>query len=187
MKMPQIRMESTMARIRIEQVPGKIDMKQHHAKQTIEQPKANLTMRTTKGKMHIDQSQAWEDRNLMSTRRLNELHAQRGLQLLQEGVERRAEQGAQLIKIEENRNIFADQAIENGAKPLKTPTITYIPSPFSVKMNYERGDLQIDVETREPIIEVETYRPDIDFHRGIVQIEVEQHADLQIDYINLYV
>src|SRR5690625_3673766 len=144
MKFPRLIMHSQMGKIRMEQTHATLNIHQPKAEQTIEQPKANITMQTTKGKMHIDQSQAWEDRLLMSTIRLNELYAQEGLKAIQEGTERRAEQGAQLMKIETGENIIAEQAIENGHPKIKQLSIKYVPSPFSVKLFYERGELNID-------------------------------------------
>src|SRR5690625_4931669 len=108
MKIPQIRMESQMGRIRIEQTPAKLDIRQPHAKQSIEQPKAEINITTTPGKLTIDQSQAWEERNLMNTLRLTEINAQESIRALQEGVARRAEQGAQLVKIEQGGNVIAE-------------------------------------------------------------------------------
>lgn len=187
MKFPQLHMESKMGRIRIEQTPASVEIKQHKAHQSIEQPKAEMTIRTTKGKMNIDQSQAWEERNLMSTIRMNEIHAQEGLKAVQEGTARRAEQGAQLIKIEQNINVIAEQAIENGHPKMKTLSIKYVPSPFAVKINYEPGELHIDVEPRKPIIDVEINKPEISFTRGTVKIDMEQYPQLDIYVVDLYV
>src|SRR5690625_1524737 len=187
MKFPQLRMESVMGRIRLEQTPSFLEIRQPKATQSIEQPKAELSIRTTKGKMQIDQSQAWEERNLMSTIRLNEIYAQEGLKAVQEGVARRAEQGSQLLKIEQGGNVIAEQAIENGHPRMKTLSIKYVPSPLSVKMNYEPGELHIDVQTSQPTIDVKINKPEINFLRGGVHIEMDQYPELDIYVVDLYV
>lgn len=186
MKFPQIQMESQRGRISIEQTPAKIEIRQQHATQTIEQPKAKMDIRTTKSKMHIDQSQAWEERQLMSTIRLNEIHAQEGMRAVQEGTARRAEQGAQLLKIEQNVNVIAEQAIENGHPKMKRLSIKYVPSPFAVKLNYEPGTLNIHFEPQKPMIEAQPNKPDITFERGAVDIEMAQFPHLEISVIDLY-
>lgn len=187
MRFPQLQMESQRGRISIEQNPAKIEIRQARATQTIEQPSAEMNIRTTKGKMHIDQSQAWEDRLLMSTIRLNEMHAQEGMQAIQEGTARRAEQGAQLLKIEQGGNIIAEQAIENGHPQMKQLSIKYVPSPFSVKLNYEPGELEIDFQPRKPVIDVQINKPELSFERGPVNISMAQYPHLEISVVDLYV
>lgn len=187
MKFPQLQMESQRGRISIEQTPAKIEIRQPKARQSIEQPKAEMSIRTTKGKMHIDQSQAWEERMLMSTIRLNEMHAQEGMQAVKEGTARRAEQGAQLIKIEQDVNVIAEQAIENGHPQMKQLSIKYVPSPFAVKLNYEPGELDINFEPRKPIIDVQINKPEITFERGTVNISMAQYPHLEISVVDLYV
>lgn len=186
MKFPQLQMESVRGRISIEQNPAKIEIRQAKATQTIEQPKAEMSIQTTKGKMNIDQSQAWEDRLLMSTIRLNEMHAQEGMRAIQEGTARRAEQGAQLLQIEHDGNVIADQAIENGHPQMKQLSIKYVPSPFSVKLNYEPAKVDIDIQARQPIIDVQINKPELTFERGPVNITMEQYPELHISVIDLY-
>lgn len=187
MKIPQIRMQSNMARIRIEQTPAQLDMKMGSGKLSIEQPPAELTIKSHKGKLTIDQTQAWEERNLMSTIRFNENHAKESRKALQEGVARRAEQGAELIKIETGANIIAEQAIQNGHPQMKQLIMKYVPSSIdSVKIHYEPGDVEIHVETRKPIIDSEIKEPEFKYFRGKVDITVEQYASLQIDFIDLF-
>src|SRR5690625_3380477 len=125
--------------------------------------------------------------NLMSTRRLNEIHAAEGMRAASEGTGRRAEQGAELIKIENNVNVIAEQAVQNQSPKMKTLSLTYIPSPFAVKLHYERGDIQIGVQENKPIIESQINKPEIIAHRGSVNISMEQYAELHIDFDNLYV
>jgi len=187
MKFPQLQMESQRGRIRIEQTPANIEIRQARATQTIEQPSAEMNIRTTKGKMHIDQSQAWEDRLLMSTIRLNEIHAQEGMQAIKEGTARRAEQGAQLIKIENDVNMIAEQARENGHPQMKQLSIKYVPSPFSVKLDYEPGELEINFQPRKPVIDVQINKPELLFERGSVNISMAQYPHLEISVIDLYV
>lgn len=186
MNFPQIQMESQRGRISIEQTPATMEIRQSKATQTIEQPKAEMNISTTKGKMNIDQSQAWEDRHLMSTIRLNEMHAQEGMRAIKEGTARRAEQGAQLLKIEQEGNVIAEQAIENGHPQMKQLSIKYVPSPFSVKLNYEPGELNIDIQPQKPRIDVQINKPEIDFHRGSVDISMAQYPHLEISVIDLY-
>lgn len=188
MQMPQIRMESKMARIGMTQSMAQIEMRQPHADMSIEQPQTEMNMTTTKGRLTIDQTEAWEEMNLMSTQRSIEKNAQLSRQLLHEGVTRRAEQGAQLLDIHLSDTIIADQARENQLPPLKTPSIKYVPSSHSaVKFHYERGDVHIDVQERKPIIHVQVNKPEITYYPGSLEIMMEQYPELKIDFEPLYV
>src|SRR5690625_7871121 len=98
-------------------------MRQPHADMSIEQPQAVMNMTTTKGRLTIDQTEAWEEMNLMSTQRSIEKNAQLSRQLLHEGVTRRAEQGAKLLDIHLSDPTIAEQEHENQFPPLKTQII----------------------------------------------------------------
>lgn len=187
MQFPQIRMESQMARIGIVQNKAFIEQSQPKATLSIEQPKADMSIRQVKGKLSIDQSQAWEEMNLGSTQRLIEKHADESMRAASEGTARRAEQGAELINIHNGADMIAEQAVQNGGQPMKTLSFKYIPSPFAVKLHYERGDVEIDVNENKPIIDAQMNKPELTFHRGGVDISMEQYAQLQIDFDNLYV
>ena len=187
MQFPQIRMESQMAKIGIKQTPAQIELQQGKAQLTIEQPKADLSIRQPKGKLTIDQSQAWEEMNLESTKRLNEKFASEGIQAAYEGTAKRAEQGAALLDIHNGMDVFAEQAYQIGNPPMKTLSIKYVPSPFAVKLHYEKGDVEIDVKENKPIIDAHINKPDLTFHRGNVDITMEQYAQLTIDFDNLYI
>ena len=186
MLFPQIRMESKMARIGMEQTNSYLEIEQPKADLSIEQPKAEMTIETKKGKLTIDQTQAWEETNLMSTFRLTEKFAEEGKRATLEGTARRAEQGAQLIDIHKNVNVIAEQAFENGGTPRKQLSIKYIPSPFAVKIHYESAEVFIDIKENKPIIDVQVRKPEITFYRGGVRIFMEQYNELKIDFENLF-
>lgn len=176
-----------MARIGIEQTQAKMYMKQRPADLSIEQPKADISITTTKGKLTIDQTQAWEDLQLMNTIRLNEIYAAEGRKAALEGTARRAEQGAELVKIENDVNVFAEQAIQNGHPPMKTLSIKYIPRHFAVKFAYEPAKVDIQLRPNKPNIQVQVNKPEISFERGGVSIYMEQYPELKIDFVDVYV
>lgn len=186
MQFPQIRMESQMAKISIQQSQGMQEIRQPKADLSIEQPKAEISIRTNPSKLTIDQTQAWEDMNIMSPLRRTEKLAQEGYQGFLEGTERRARQGTELMRIENKGDPLIGQAIENGYGGMKTLGITFIPSPFSVKMNYEPADVQIDVQTNKPVINATIRKPEHDYSRSQVEIQMKQYEHLEIDFINLF-
>lgn len=181
MQIPQIRMTSQMGKITIEQTKGQMDIVQPKAELMIEQPNAEISIQTTKGSLTIDQTQAWEETNLMSTIRLNENFAEVGKQAALEAIQRRAEQGAQLIDIHHGGNVIAEQAIQNGHPTYKEPSIQYIPSPLAVKVHYEKGQLNMDVAPQKPVIDIQVSQPLIDYQRGDVRISMERYPSLTIE------
>ncbi|GAB3802877.1 DUF6470 family protein [Virgibacillus kimchii] len=183
MKIPQIRLESQMAQIEIQQTAAKQYIKQPKAEMTIQQPAASVSLKTTPAKLQIDQTQAWEDMNLMHITRRNEKFAEEGLQAVQDGVARRAAQGRELMMIEREGDPIVAQAAANSRKSGKPLGITFIPSPFSVKIDYQPSEVNIDVQLNKPVIEVNTNNPQMDYETGSVDIRMKQHQSLNIDFI----
>ncbi|PAV31017.1 hypothetical protein CIL05_04725 [Virgibacillus profundi] len=186
MRLPQIRMESQMAKIQIQQTPGKQEIQQPNAKTSIQLPKAQVSMSTTPSKLQIDQTKAWEDMNLMHITKRNDKFAQEGVQAIKEGMARRAQQGSQLMKIENNGNPIASQAIANGYDGKKNLGIKFIPSHFSVKINYQPSEVHINVQTNKPVIEATIRKPEHIYKKGSVDISMQQYQELEIDFINLF-
>ncbi|VEF46911.1 YviE [Bacillus freudenreichii] len=182
--------------IQIESVKGQIGMRTISARQSIEQPKAVVEIQQPPAEMHIertpskltiDQTKAWEDMNLKSIPKLVEEFAQEGRQQAMEGTARRAEEGDELMRIENGGNPIPGIAKRNSEKPQASFNIKFIPSPFSVKLHYEPSVLDIQWTRREPLIQVEPRKPVIDYEPGKVDIYMERDPSLKIDFINLEV
>lgn len=186
MELPQIRLESQFASIAMRQFPGNQEIRQPKAVMSIHQPRANLSIETTKPKLTIDQTKAWEDMNLMSTGRRIEVTAQEGSHAVLEGMERKAQQGRQLMEIENGGNPIVQQAIINGHDQMKSIGFKYIPSQFSVQFHYEPGEVHIAAQANRPLIDVQIFKPEHHYERGDVEIFMETYQQLNIDYVNLY-
>lgn len=186
MQLPQIRIESQFASIGIRQPSGQQEIRQPKAELTIQQPQANFSMQTTKSKLTIDQTKAWEDMNLMSTARRVEVSAQEGKSALLEGMQRRAQQGSELMEIENGGNPIKQQAIINGHDQMKSIGFKYIPSQFSVKFHYQPAEVHIDAQANRPMIEVQINKPEHNYERGQVEIFMEKYGQLDINYTNIF-
>ena len=180
MKLPQIRMESQFAKIQINQTNARQDIKQELPQMQIEQPQAEVSLRTTPSKLSIDQSQAWADMNLKTIRMLNDGFAKEALQTVQQGTARTAREGRELMKLENGGNPIAAQAKRNYSPPMKQLGIKFIPSNFSVKIDYQPSELNIDVTTHKPKIQAQTYKPTFTYHPGNVETSL-----LQKNYLNV--
>jgi Family of unknown function (DUF6470) len=181
MKMPQLRMQSQMAQIEIQQTPGNQVIRQPKADISIQQPKPEIRMRTTPSRLTIDQTKAFEDMNLMNILKRNEKFAQEGKQAVLDGIARRAQQGTELMKIEHKGKPAITQAVQNAFPPMKRLGITFIPSPFSVKTSYQPSQLQIDVQTHRPITNARPKQVEHDYEKGEVNIRMKQYQHLTIE------
>ncbi|MBD8004670.1 DUF6470 family protein [Bacillus norwichensis] len=183
--MPQIQMESVKGQIGIRTIPASQSIEQPKVIVEIQQPPAEMQIEKTSSKLTIDQTKAWEDMNLKSLPRVMEEFAQEGRSKAMEGTARRAEEGDELMRIENGGNPMPGIAKRNSERPEASFNIGFIPSPFSVKLNYEPAILNIQWMRREPIIQVQPQKPIIDYQSGKVDIFMEREPSLKIDFINL--
>nr|WP_302328549.1 DUF6470 family protein [Salirhabdus salicampi] len=183
MQFPQLRMESNMAQISIDQKPPIQHIEQPKADISIEQPRAQIKMESGRGKLTIDQSKAWRDMGMFSPVEFMEQYGQNGLHSALEGVARRAMEGDELMRIEQGGNPIAQHGETNSYEPQKEYNIGWIPSHFAVKTHYEPGELHIDVQVNKPIINVNPQKPIHDYTPGTVNTNMKQYASLQIDIV----
>jgi len=181
-KIPQIRLESTNAQISMETRKATNQIQQPKADMLIEQPKADLSIRTIQGKLTIDQSQARADVDLKSVFLRTEEFAQMGKQGLLVGIQRRAQEGEELMKIENSGNPISMQAKRNGQKPTKEFGIGFVPSVGSVKVNYQPAVVETNITPNKPIISVQVNKPVHDYQPGKVEISLGQRNNLNIDF-----
>ncbi|MFS1517154.1 DUF6470 family protein [Bacillus sp. SCS-151] len=185
MQLPQIRQQSSLIQMEMLTTPATVEIEQPPAEVSIEQPKPDVLIETTPGKLTIDQTQAWEDMDLKHIFRRIEEAAELGYKDWLDGLERRSQQGDELMRIENRGNPIAKQAKENSERPLYEKNIGFIPSHFSVKTDYEPAQVHIDVQVHRPIIEVEVHRPIIRYQPGDVYTAVMRSNSLEIDFENL--
>lgn len=186
MQIPQIRLQSAPMKIglNIEQPVQQIEQKA--AVQSIQQPQAILEIQTTPGKLTIDQSQAREDMDLKSLSRRVDEFAQQGYQDWLAGMARRAQQGTELRHIEKGGNALAEQARQNSKGPEKQFNLGWIPSHFSVKLDYQPAEVKIEATAQKPIIDAQINKMNHTYTPGSVNVEILQKNALDIDFINLY-
>ncbi|SHF89223.1 DUF6470 family protein [Ornithinibacillus halophilus] len=183
MQTPQIQIRSQFAQIQMQTLPSRQEIQQPKAQLSIEQPKADLSISRIPSKLTIDQTQAWEDMGLMHVFRSNEIFAQNGRQGLLEGISRRAQQGDELMRIENGGNPIVSQANANGYDSMKQIGIKFIPSHNSVKISYQPTEVQIDVKQNEPNITVQPQKPIHNYEPGSIDISMKQYAELEIDFV----
>ncbi|MGG3571607.1 DUF6470 family protein [Bacillus gobiensis] len=183
MQLPKITMESTQGRIGIMTRSANMTIEQPEAELDIKQPPAKLEITTTPGKLTIDQTQAWEDMDLKHISRRIEEAATWGKQDVLEGMSRRAGQGDEMMRIENKGNPMPEQAKQNSERRPYEFNFGFIPSPFSVKTNYEPSQVNIEAEPQKPMIEATPNKPIMEYSPGEVTIDMLQKPSLQVNVI----
>lgn len=187
MQVPQIRMDSTFAKIDISTTPAQQTIEQPKAQQYIEQPKAEMTIQQTKGHLTIDQTIAWESMDIKHIFRRIEENAQKGYHSVLSGMARKASEGDEMMRIENGGNPIASQGDRNSQLLNYGYNIGFVPPPFSVKINYQPGQVYINAEPRQVVNNTIAQKPIIDYREGSVNTSLKQHADLNIDFVNIEV
>lgn len=182
MNIPQIRMESTFAKIGMETSRGNLQIEQRHADMSIEQPRPEMVVDRRPPRLSIDQTQAFEDVNLKSAFRMTEDAARQGYQQVMNMIATKSQEGDELMMIENGFKAMQSQAERNSLPPQADFNIGWIPSYNSVKINYDPGDTNIRWNIRTVNIEVAPNRPIINYYPGKTDIFLAQKNSLNIDF-----
>lgn len=111
--------------------------------------KVQVIVEKRPSRLTIDQTKAWEEMNLQSILKSMDEEANEGKQAVMESITKAVQEGKELMKIEQGGNPLANQAKRNSEKPIYPSNITFIPSPFSVKINYVPETLSISTIKQE--------------------------------------
>ncbi|WP_031540573.1 MULTISPECIES: DUF6470 family protein [unclassified Bacillus (in: firmicutes)] len=182
---PQIRLQSIPARLDMWVDKGSLEIQQKQADLEIEQPKAELTIERRPSQLTIDQTKAREDVGYKSVPRMIEDAAAEGKQAVMEGIARRGQERDELLQIQNGGNPIAAQAKRNSQGSPKQFGIGWIPSPNSVKINYDPGEVNVSIETKKAIINTKMNNPEINYTPSKVNIQLAQYPSLEIDFENL--
>lgn len=183
MRIPQIQIQTTDALIGLDIQKPVQKIEQSPADMQIRQPAAELSMQTTKSQLQIDQTQVRADLGFYSLPDFSRNAAQKGEQDILEGIARRAREGRQLGDIRKGQNAIADiAATKNERMQPKSLGIRFIPSFGAVKLDYIPGDVEIDVQTKKPEIDVTIQKPVHNYTPGKVNVELLQKPSIEIDW-----
>lgn len=185
MELPQIRLESTYAKIEINTKKDHLQIEQPPADLSIQQPKAEMQIDKVPSKLTIDQTKARADVDLKSVFRRTEEAAQQGRQDWLDGIARRIQEGEGLMKIENSGNPIVEQAKEHRLLPEHEFGIGWIPSAGSVQINYDPGKVDVNWKVNKPLIHSQINNPIIHYTPGNVEVSMKQHQSLKIDFDNL--
>lgn len=176
---PSIQIRQQFARIGIDADLGQYSMSQ---------PKATMELKTTPTRMevdaedavlHIDQSRSWDAINGGKPESFNNRIYSQMRDILLEGISHMVREGRQLAAVHNNRNAIAD--IARNAH-LNIPQIQYYGHASVHNVDIEFSVPPMDVRVIEGGVELNTRpnRPEIEYHRGKLDIYMQQYSSLEI-------
>ncbi|MFC2949344.1 DUF6470 family protein [Virgibacillus sediminis] len=182
MRVPQVQIQTTPARLGLNITKPQQTIRQPQADQSIEQPRANMSIRQRPGKLSIDQTKAWNNLGLESMPVRTEKFTSKAKQNWLEGVGRRAQQGKELMQIENEGNPLAAQAKQNSVLDFTLYQPGNIPAHAWVDISYQPGGADISVEPQAPRINTVPRKAETSYQPGEVNAYMEQYPDIQIDW-----
>ena len=187
MRIPQIQINTTDIQMDFNIIKPRQTIKQPKATQTIEQPAAILDIKTVKGQLKIDSSQARRDLGLIGPIESIENYAKEGKQKLLEGIARRVREGYQMMEGAgkgQGRAVIQQIAVQNhGPKRPGPYNIKFVPSLGSVKIDYIPGKAEISVTPQKPKIDVQVNKPIHEYTPGDVTGTMVVRPKVEIDFI----
>ncbi|MCA0971569.1 DUF6470 family protein [Halobacillus litoralis] len=181
MSIPKLQVQTQQAQIGLQTVSAKHEYKQFKAEQSIQQPKADMTIEQKKGKLTIDQSSAWSNLGFKSIAERTRDTASHAEQVLLEGIARVAQEGDEMMSVENNGNPIPSISERNTGWDFNYP-LGSTPVSELVKLSYQANPAKIQTQINPPVIEATPKYPEFNYERGYVDISLVQHASIQIDW-----
>lgn len=181
MRIPQIQIQTTKAKLGLNIENPQQRIKQPTADLQIRQPAAEVSIRTTDGQLHIDSSQARRDLGLIGPLESSRNYAQKGKQAVLAGIARRAREGEQLASIENGGNAIQALAASKATPQKKALGIKFVPSVGSVKTTYTPASVDINVQTNKAQIDATVNKPVHNYTPGKVSGYMLQYPSIEID------
>lgn len=183
MNIPQIQIRTTDAKLGLNIEKGQQTIRQPKATLHIEQPAAIVEIKTTRGIMRIDSSQARREVGMISPLESASNFAAEGRQKAMQGIARRVSEGNQMMDIAHNQNAIVSIAKKNTFPSKKNIGIDFIPSIGSVKLDYTPASLDINVQTQQAKISAQVNKPIHEYKQGQVSGFMLQKPSIEIDFI----
>ncbi|KIL49915.1 DUF6470 family protein [Jeotgalibacillus soli] len=181
---PSLRYHITNAQTGIRYNQPTMSIKQQKADLSIQQDKAEIMMDVRPGQLSINQTEAFVAMDRKGPLRRADEHAANSLVEFSKNVKKNAQQGDQMMRIENGGGAVAAIAKQNSARPIKQLAIGYIPkSPFDVRIDYSPSELKIDVQINDPVIQYQSHKPRIEIPPWSVEPYIQTMPNIDFEYI----
>ncbi|WP_232819520.1 DUF6470 family protein [Exiguobacterium sp. TNDT2] len=173
-------MRQTTAAIQMTSNRPVLEMWQGRADVSMTQGKAVMTQQTTPGTLEVDSSVARSESNLKGALELGRYFGQLGEQGVREATSQAAQEGDQLMRIE-NGNPIPSIAASKVNDPYPIVEMGYMPKSIDrVKLTYTPADVKIEWNLTPAQIDVSLTPADISFTPWTTDISLRQQASLEM-------
>ncbi|ASJ56098.1 hypothetical protein BP422_22655 [Brevibacillus formosus] len=183
MAIASLRMESAFARIGLNIQKPVQEIEQPKADLSLSQKPAIMEIKQEPGTMTIDSSRARYNSGIPSASEVSDDNAGFGKQKGFEAIARISEEGDQLRAIENRQDPIPQQAATNMGLPT-TPVTTPLLPDEGVNVSYQKGNLDIKVQTRGYQNETRIQPPILKYTPGDVQVYMQQYNRLNIEVVD---
>ncbi|WP_088104279.1 DUF6470 family protein [Halalkalibacter urbisdiaboli] len=185
MRLPTIDIQKNDAYIGLRSQQPPMKVKQHHANLQINQEHAALIeISTTASKLSIDQTEAFADANLKTPLRLANDYWNKTEGVVAKYVAKTAQQGKQMMQIENGFGAFPRIAKQNSEKPEKQLTLVQMPrSAFKINFDYQPSEVNFRVPNKKPEIRVTPHEPDISIPKWQTDVYVRQKEQISFQAV----
>ncbi|WP_216830367.1 DUF6470 family protein [Alkalihalobacterium elongatum] len=188
MKLAQLQISSARAEIGMKTQKPPMRIQQGHADLRIDQQHNDILQISKRAaKLHIDQSQAFADANLKGISRYLGDIVQRGEQKANQYIARIAQQGDQLMKIENGQGAIQQIAKTNSQLQTYDFNLGTMPKPFSVKVHYDSGETNIKVNRRDVNVQVNQSPTHVDIPKWQTDVYLKQKNSISFQAVGAFV
>ncbi|KGX93951.1 hypothetical protein N781_01875 [Pontibacillus halophilus JSM 076056 = DSM 19796] len=181
---PQIQLQTKPALISLKTTNVKQSISQPKADQSIQQPMAKHSIRQVPPKLSIDQTVAWQNLGFKSSAVRSRESAAYSNQKWNEHLGSIAQDGDEMMRIEDGGNPIVSQAQQAGIWTVEVKPGN-APAHEQVKIQYQPGHAEIQNEAQKPVIKNVARKAELGFERGGVAVSTKQYADVTIDFKDL--
>lgn len=175
---PQINISQTLGQIGLRYQPMRWNIFSPPDDLAIQNGSVDLNIQTTLGQLSIDQTQAFVDEGLRTPLAFSQYESTKAVQTVESGTASAADWGQRLLHIEKG-NVTKQYLSRNENKPVQlVPAL--VPNPFSVKISYQLGQLQINANLTPVHVDATVHPVDVSYTPGQVNAYLSQQPQLQI-------
>ncbi|WJY26128.1 DUF6470 family protein [Sporosarcina trichiuri] len=182
MDIPKLQIQTTPGRLGLQIDKPVQQIEQPRAILDIQQPAAILEISTTRSRLSIDTTEVRADIDMKSVFRRTQEWAQQGRQGGLDGTGRRAEEGRQMMEIENGGGAIPAIAKQNGSPPTAPLGIRFVGDRSKIQLSITPGTTTINATPQKPIINAQVNKPIHTYTPGKVTGTMEQYPSIQIDW-----
>jgi hypothetical protein len=178
-----VRITTQNAQIGIETTRGRLDIRQNRLPMELTTKQPSLKLNIEAPVLYIDQQRCFSEAGLKNNMELTKKYAQRGKQAALQATAKAARDGRELSNIQVKGSAIARQAKRESATfdeqqfnfdmiPKSRPEITVTP-----------GEVRGELKEGSIDIQLNDYRPEINYQRGDVKIYLKQKNYISFEYV----